>query len=99
MDTPLSRLLNHWFAANAFRTDVCRGLAIMPLVVIGALVVVAWSTSTSNSPKGRSELLLGVLAVVAALLLNLALGHLYYRARPFLALDVRPLLPEAADSS
>ncbi len=70
----------------------------MPLALIG-VVVVAWATPRSNSPKGRSELLLGILAAVGAWLLNLALGHLYYRARPFLVLDVRALLPEAVDSS
>src|SRR5206468_9237491 len=56
-------------------------------------------TPIELSPAGRSTLLLGVVAAVGALLLNLALGHLFYRARPFLVLDVRPLLPEAVDSS
>jgi hypothetical protein len=40
-----------------------------------------------------------VLGAVAALLINLALGHLYCRARPFLVLDVRPLPAQAVDSS
>jgi undecaprenyl-diphosphatase len=99
MDTQLVQHLNRWFAGNALRADLCRALAIVPLVLIGVLVVLAWSTPRSNSPIGRSELLLGIVAAVGALLLNLALGHLYYRARPFLVLDVRPLLPEAVDSS
>ncbi len=99
MDAHLVESLNRWFATNALRADLSRALAIMPLVLIGVLVVVAWSTPRSNSPKGRAELLLGISAAVGALLLNLALGHLYYRARPFLVLDVRPLLPEAVDSS
>jgi len=99
MDTNLVESLNRWFTANSFRADLCRALAIVPLLAIGALVVLAWATPGSNSPKGRAELLLGILAAIGALLLNLALGHLYYRARPFLVLDVRPLLPEAVDSS
>ncbi len=99
MDSHLVEALNRWFAANAFRADLSRAIAVVPLVLIGDLVVIAWSTARSNSPKGRSELLLGIIAAVGALLLNLALGHLYYRARPFLVLDVRPLLPEAVDSS
>ena len=99
MDTQLVEHLNRWFTANAFRADLCRALAIVPIVLIGVLVVLAWSTPRSNSPVGRSELSLGVVAGVGALLLNLALGHLYYRARPFLVVDVRPLLPEAVDSS
>src|SRR5215467_10815808 len=99
MDTNMVVSLNRWFSANAFRADLCRALAIVPLLAIGALVLVAWSTPGSSSPKWRAELLLGVAAAVGALLLNLALGHLYYRARPFLVLDVRPLLPEAVDSS
>ena len=99
MDTTLVETLNRWFTANAFRADLCRTLAIVPLLLVGVLVVLAWSTPRSNSPVGRSELLLGLVAAIGALLLNLALGHLYYRARPFLVLDVRPLLPEAVDSS
>src|SRR5438094_3056725 len=99
MDAHLVETFNRWFVADASRADLCRALAIVPLVLIGVLVVLAWSTPRSNSPVGRSELLLGVVAAVAALLVNLALGHLYYRARPFLVLDVRPLLPEAVDSS
>jgi hypothetical protein len=99
MDARLVENLNRWFAANAIRADLCRALAIVPLILIGVLVVLAWATPRSNAPKDRSELLLGVLAALAALLLNLALGHLYYRARPFLILDVHPLLPEAVDSS
>lgn len=99
MDTQLVELVNRWFTANAFRADLSRALAIVPLVLIGVLIVLAWSTPRSDSSIGRSELLLGVVAAVGALLLNLALGHLYYRARPFLVLHVRPLLPEAVDSS
>ncbi len=99
MDPHFVETLNSWFSTNAIRADLARALAIVPLVVIGGLVIIAWSTPRSNSPKGRAELLLGVAAAVGALVLNLALGHLYYRARPFLVLDVRPLLPEAVDSS
>lgn len=99
MDSQLVEDLNRWFTGSAFRADLCRALAIAPVVLIGVLVVLAWSTPRSNSPIERSELLLGVVAGVGALLLNLAVGHLYYRARPFLVLDVRPLLPEAVDSS
>src|SRR5438034_4325205 len=99
MDAHVVETLNTWFTANTFRADLCRALAIAPLAVIGVLMVLAWSTPDSNVPEGRAELLLGVLAALGALLLNLALGHLYYRARPFLVLDVRPLLPEAVDSS
>src|SRR5438046_1722712 len=99
MDAHLVEAFNRWFAADALRADLCRALAIVPLLLIGLLVVVAWSTPRSNSPLGRSALLVGFVAAVGALLLNLAFGHLYYRARPFLVLDVRPLLPEAVDSS
>jgi len=99
MDTHLVETLNRWFATNALRTDLSRALAIAPLLLIGVLIVFAWSRPRSNSPLSRAELLLGILAALGALLVNLALGHLYYRARPFLVLDVHPLLPEAVDSS
>jgi membrane-associated phospholipid phosphatase len=99
MDSRLVEALNRWFTANAIGADLSRALAVVPLAVIGLLVVFAWSRHPSNAPIGRAELLIGVMAAVGALLLNLALGHLYYRARPFLVLDVRPLLPQAVDSS
>jgi undecaprenyl-diphosphatase len=99
MDVRVVETLNRWFAETTFRTDLGRALAVVPLVLIGGLVVLAWSKPPSRFPKGRAELLLGVLAAIAALALNLVIGHLYYRARPFLVLDVRPLLPEAVDSS
>src|SRR4051794_21287923 len=99
MDAHLVEALNRWFAASAVRADLSRALAIVPLAGIALLVVLAWSRPPSNSPVGRAGLLTGVVAAAGALLLNLALGHLYFRARPFLVLDVRPLLPEAADSS
>src|SRR5439155_9810709 len=82
MDAQLVETLNRWFAANVFRADLCRALAIVPLGLIGVLVVLAWSTPRSNAPVGRSDLLLGIVAAVGALLLNLALGHRYFRARP-----------------
>ncbi|MGZ5213396.1 MAG: phosphatase PAP2 family protein [Actinomycetota bacterium] len=99
MDAHLVETLNGWFAENAVRTDLGRALAVVPLVLIGGLVILAWIKPPSKAPNGRAELLLGILAVIVALVLNLALGHLYYRARPFLVLDVHPLLPEAVDSS
>jgi undecaprenyl-diphosphatase len=99
MDADLVEALNRWFAASTVRADLSRSLAIVPLALIGLLVVLAWSRPPSSSPVGRAGLLTGAVAAVGALLLNLALGHLYFRARPFLVLDVRPLLPEAADSS
>ncbi len=99
MDVRLVEALNRWFTENALRADLGRTLAIVPLLLIGALVVAAWVTTPSNTPDRRATLVLGALAAVGALLLNLGLGHLFYRARPFLGLDVHPLLPEAVDSS
>lgn len=99
MDARLVESLNRWFAADALRTDLARALGVVPLGIIGLLVVVAWSRPPSNSPIARAGLLSGGVAVVGALMLNVALGHLYFRARPFLVLDVHPLLPQAADSS
>ena len=70
MDAHLVETLNRWFATSAFRADLCRALAIVPLVLIGVLVVFAWATPRSSSPKGRSELLLGALAALAGLLVT-----------------------------
>jgi undecaprenyl-diphosphatase len=99
VDPHLVEVLNRWFAADALRTDLCVALAVVPLFLIGVLVVVTWSSSRSKQAIERSDLVVGVVAALVALLVNLALGHLYYRARPFLVRDVHPLLPEAVDSS
>ena len=99
MEAHLVEALNRWFVAGALRADLARVLAIAPLAAIGVLIVVAWARPDSDAPEHRAELVLGVLGAVGGLLLNLALGHLYYRARPFLVLNVHPLLPEAVDSS
>src|SRR5438309_2288342 len=99
MDARAVETLNHWFAANALRADLGRTLAIVPLALIAGLVVLSWVTDPSNSPDRRAALVLGVLGAAGVLLLNVGLGHLYYRPRPFLVLDVHPLLPQAVDSS
>jgi len=99
MDSRAAEALNHWFAVNAVRADLGRTIALAPLVLIAGLVVAAWMRPPSNEPDRRAALAIGILAALGALLLNLALGHLYYRARPFLVLDVHPLLPQAVDSS
>jgi hypothetical protein len=54
MDAHLVEALNRWFAASAFRADLCRPLAIVLLVFIGVFVVIAWGTPRSNSPKVAS---------------------------------------------
>ncbi len=51
MDTQLVEHLNRWFTANAFRANLCRALAIIPVVLIGVLVVLAWSTP--RPPLGK----------------------------------------------
>jgi len=49
MDAHLVETLNRWFASSAFWIELSRALAIVPLVLIGVLVVLAWSTPRSNS--------------------------------------------------
>src|SRR5712691_4326275 len=99
MDARTVEALNRWFAANALRADIGRIFAIAPLAAIALVVVISWMTAPSNAPDRRAALTIGALAAVGALLLNVGLGHLYYRPRPFLALSVHPLLPQAVDSS
>src|SRR6266700_3230074 len=76
-----------------------RLLALTPLLVIVGVVVLAWLADWGRAPDRRAILVIGGLGALAALTLNVALGHLYYRPRPFLVLPVRALLPQAPDSS
>lgn len=99
MDESLLRALNDWFSAGAFRTDLARFLAIAPLLAIVGLIVVAWLADWGREPDRRAVLLVGIFGALFALALNVALGHLDYRPRPFLVLPVHSLLPNPSDSS
>ncbi len=99
MDPSIVQSLNRWFSANGFRVDLDRLLALTPLLVIVGVVVLAWLADWGRAPDRRAILVIGGLGALAALTLNVALGHLYYRPRPFLVLPVRALLPQAPDSS
>ena len=99
MDPSIVQSLNRWFSANAFRVDLDRLLALAPLLVIVAVVVLGWLADWGRAPDRRAILVVGVFGALVALALNVAFGHLYYRPRPFLVLPVRALLPQAPDSS
>jgi undecaprenyl-diphosphatase len=100
VDHSLVRSLNDWFSASRFRTDLDRVLAIAPLIITAVLGVVAWNARRSRDPRRRATLILGGLGAVIALGINAVLGHLYFRARPFLVISsIRPLLPRPPDSS
>jgi len=99
VDARIVQTLNGWFAGSSLRADLARTLAIAPLLAIVCLLAFAWGSRRSASPDRRSYLVVGVLGALAALLLNVGLGHFYFRPRPFLELNVRALLPKPADSS
>ena len=99
MDPSIVQSLNRWFSATGFRVDLDRLLALAPLFVIVGVIVLAWLADWGRAPDRRAILVIGVFGALAALALNVALGHLYYRPRPFLVLPVRALLPQAPDSS
>jgi undecaprenyl-diphosphatase len=99
MDPSLVRTLNRWFSASGFRVDLARSLALVPLLLIVVLVVLAWFADWGREPRRRAVLVAGALGALLALGLNIGIGHLYYRPRPFVVLAVRSLLPHAADSS
>jgi undecaprenyl-diphosphatase len=99
MDSTIVESLNRWFAATPFRADLDRALALAPLFVIAGLVVLSWLADWGRAPERRAIIAMGVLAAIVALALNVALGHFYYRPRPFLVLPVHALLPHAPDSS
>ena len=99
MDESILHALNDWFAASTFRSDLARFLAIAPLVAIVGLWLIAWFADWGRRPDRRAILVIGALAALLALVINLALGHLYYRPRPYVVLSVHTLLPRAADSS
>jgi undecaprenyl-diphosphatase len=99
MDQSLVRTLSRWFSASGFRIDLARALALVPLLLIVGLVVLAWLADWGREPRRRAVLVAGGIGALVALALNIGVGHLYYRPRPFVVLPVRSLLPHAADSS
>src|SRR5437773_1516725 len=99
MDERIVRSLNGWFSATSFRADLARFLALAPLVAVVGLVVLAWLADWGRAPDRRAILIVGALGAILALALNVALGHLYFRPRPFLVLSVHALLPHPSDSS
>ncbi|MEO8293582.1 MAG: phosphatase PAP2 family protein [Actinomycetota bacterium] len=99
MDDRIVEGLNRWFSATASRAELDRVLAIAPLFLIVGLLVVAWLMDWGAAPHRRAILILGVAGAVLALALNVGIGHLYYRPRPYLRLPIDALLPHAPDSS
>lgn len=99
MDRSLVESLNRWFSATGFRADLDRFLALAPLVVIAGLIVLAWVADWGREPERRAVLVVGALGALLAYVLNVGLGHVFYRPRPFLVLHVHALLPQVPDSS
>jgi len=100
MDQAIVRALNHWFSQVAWRADLDRVLSLAPPIAIIALVVLAWVADWGRAPQRRAILVIGGLGALLALGINVAIGHFYFRPRPFLTFsDIHPLLPRKADSS
>lgn len=99
MDGSIVESLNRWFSATESRAQLDRTLAIVPLLLIVGLVVAAWLMDWGSTPQRRAILVLGVGGALLALALNVGIGHLYYRPRPYLRLPIRTLLPHVPDSS
>lgn len=99
MDYRILHGLNSWFSANAFRSDLAKGLATVPLLVLIGLVVVAWLADWGREPDRRALLVVGAMGALLALAINVAIGHFYYRPRPYVVLPVPSLLPQHPDSS
>ncbi len=99
MDRSIVESLNRWFSATSGSGSLDRTLATAPLLVIVGLVVIAWLMEWGSAPQRRAVLVLGVAGAVLGLALNVGIGHLYYRPRPYLTLPITALLPHAPDSS
>jgi hypothetical protein len=99
MEARIVRGMDNWFAAGSARVHLVRALALWPFLAIVALVVLVWLADWGRAPWRRSALVIGVAAAALALAGNLLLGDFVYRARPFIALHLHPLIPHGADSS
>jgi undecaprenyl-diphosphatase len=100
MDRAIVRALNHWFSQVAWRADLDRFMSLAPLIAVIVLVILAWFADWGRAPQRRAILVIGILGALLALGINVAIGHFYFRPRPFLALPgIHPLLPRKADSS
>ncbi|KYP80653.1 undecaprenyl-diphosphatase [Ferroacidibacillus organovorans] len=68
----------------------------------GALFIIGWFVLPKADRDGRHGLVLSALSGVLALIINVLIGHAFYRPRPFVALppgSYHQLIPHVADSS
>lgn len=70
--------------------------------IYAVLFLLAWFTLPKNNTKHRHALVVSVLAGILALLINVLISHIWFRPRPFAALnksEVNQLVPHANDAS
>ena len=97
MDTRIVEDLNRWFARGDLLPDVVRAVILGMPLLLGVLLV--WRWLTDRRPSTRATLLTGVIAAVSAIWLDALVGHLWYRARPFVVLPIHALASNGASSS
>lgn len=99
LDTQIVQSLYNWFDSGPALRTADKYLTIVPLLLIALLVVVAWLADWGRATRSRSYLVVGALGAILALIVNAIIGHFYFRSRPFVVMDLVPLVPHAADSS
>ncbi|MCL6516685.1 phosphatase PAP2 family protein [Alicyclobacillus sp.] len=99
-DKTLFHALNQ-FAGHSALDPVMKFFAQYALELYALLFIVAWFTLPRNDEDRRHGLILGVAGGVIALGINLVIGSIWYRPRPFVAMpdQVHRIIPHSVDAS
>lgn len=99
MDTAITLALHGLAAAEPWFGTLAALVADYGLFLLPITLIVLWSADDRTRPVRRRAVLAGCLAAMVAMGLGLVLERTLARTRPFVALDIAPLVPHAADSS
>ncbi len=100
-DLSLFHAINDLAGQNSLADAVFSFLAQQAAYIYGFLLLLIWFGAPRSDERLRRATVVAVVAGVLALLVNYAIGNLWYRPRPFVAFpgQVHQLIPHAADSS
>jgi undecaprenyl-diphosphatase len=102
-DLTVYHMLNHLATpSHPILNTVMKFFAQDALEIYAILFVIAWFTLPKQDTKSRHALVVSGCAGILALLINVIIGHIWYRPRPFVALPkgtFNQIIPHSVDAS
>ncbi len=101
-DTWLYHLINNLSGHIAIVDALMKFLANDSLEIYGILFIITWFVLPKRDEARRHGLIVSVVSGVIALVINVIIGHIWVRARPFVALphgSFHQLVPHSKDAS